>query len=230
MTDILEEKFQQYRFDQMLYLWQDQCYRNWVAMGGLVVLANIGLYCFGDSWRSFWLMFVGICLFFVHTVLLVWMMQSESRMRIGRLVCHIIVGIVPYLGIATQFNEPRKPADLFLAALFPVFGALFTRMPAYLTLVTRLPHAAIISWRWSARATKGDPGCEEGMLAAVDFVWLVLLVLVFFLESVERRLYNSQQAAATTFLGSISHELRTPIHIVQSIVSDLLHSPSHTAG
>jgi signal transduction histidine kinase len=112
----------------------------------------------------------------------------------------------------------QKPTDLFITTLFPVFGAMFARLPAKTVFMTRLPHIVVVSWSWLQVMPKGD-GLRE-----VWSVWAVLIVLVFFLESVERRLYLSQQAAANTFLGSVSHELRTPIYIVQSIISDLQHS------
>jgi signal transduction histidine kinase len=207
----LENKFQQYRFAQMVPFWTGDHFRNWFAVGifGLIV-ANI----FDKSKMHF------IVNYTLNTGVLFWLANKESRpnMRMANSIWVTSVGLLPLLNLVFNRAEFQDPTEFFAGVMAPLLGAMFARLPAKVVFITRLPHIVVLSWRWLQKIPKGDGLC------GVWTVWAILILIVFFTESVERRVYLSQQATANTILGSVSHELQTPIYTVQSIISDVLHS------
>jgi signal transduction histidine kinase len=132
----------------------------------------------------------------------------------------------------TQFNCGGNGCDpiiwmpkLRVLALGPILLGSLHKLPFWGYLWSRLAILvlALICHFHIIQTPFQNTDGESGQSDSADWVGLAvfLLLIVWEHEQTERKCFRLQQAESTAILGAVSHDLRTPIHVVRSIINHL---------
>lgn len=117
-------------------------------------------------------------------------------------------------------DRPMTYAECMLRMVGPFILTLFIRAPAKLAIITRLPLFLVVSMQFLHN--RDTEGIDFWKTAAGLWMWLA--AFSYMLEGMERKMYKEQQYRSEVLLGSVSHEMRTPIHVLSSNISYLIES------
>jgi hypothetical protein len=146
-------------------------------------------------------------------------------------VAPIIMGLW-MLSVAGQCGETCDPKDwipgLQLLCFMPMLTAMFLRLPFWQCVFwSRIACMAIATAIWKT-VIPSDSGCLPAgyLYTQTLFITLGLGICAYEREKTERAAFHLerfrlQHTESTAILGTVSHDLRTPMHIVRSIISHL---------
>jgi signal transduction histidine kinase len=123
--------------------------------------------------------------------------------------------------------EPREwMPQLRLVSVVPILGGMFSRLPFWRLLFWSrivILVAATMSWHHIMEAA-GPEGREVIYIPFHETLGICFagLLCAWEREHCGRKLFSLKYSESTTILGSVSHDLKTPIHAISSIVTHLL--------
>jgi signal transduction histidine kinase/CheY-like chemotaxis protein len=130
--------------------------------------------------------------------------------------------------IAKSPNPGALLPQVRVLAVTSILTGTFTKLPFIHLLWSRLAIFGITTFSWCCLTPKGSKKVFAIPLSPSSVV-LALLALFHCWEEerAQMRLYRTQHAESTAILGTVSHDLRTPIHAVGLIISNLLSTESN---
>jgi signal transduction histidine kinase len=132
-------------------------------------------------------------------------------------------------------ESPAKiiPKDMLrvrfgLLAVAPILGGIFVRLPWECVLWSRLTTLGLVSFSWYRLVSAEEWATRsthfmfvQAMQLAFMFIAVLTLFVAHSLDEAQREIYKLRHRESTAIIGAVSHDLRTPIHVLRSILDDL---------
>lgn len=108
--------------------------------------------------------------------------------------------------------------------IYYIITAIAFRLPWRIVLPTRVISALVTAFCWNLRRGPNMPD----LLPAFFVLWFAMLVLCFWIEMLRRDHHRATRMEATKFLDAVTHQIRTPMQVLQIMLQEALSA--HSAG